>query len=89
MISSLFGQEEQDYCKAVVVGDFYSNNYIECKSNSGRNKTPSRKQQLDKIKPCLKDIMKNLKKSDRWKVQLTIAITFISSKVTDEKREIH
>ena len=71
------------------MGDFYSNNYIECKSNGGRNKTLSRKQQLDKIKPCLKDIIKYLKTSDTWKVQLTIAITFISSKDTDEKGEIH
>ena len=35
------------------------------------------------IKPYLRDIIINLQKSDTWKIQLTIAIKFISSKDTD------
>ena len=31
----------------------------------------------------------HLKKSDTWKIQLIIAINFVSSKDTDEEREIH
>ena len=45
---------------------------------------------LDKIKPYLKD--KNYaKKSVDWKlkIELTIAIKFVSSKDTDEEREMH
>ena len=34
---------------------------------------------LDKIRPSLKDILDDLKKPDTWKVQLVIAINFISS----------
>ena len=41
------------------------------------------------IKPYLKEIINNLEKSDAWKIQLTIAIDFISSKDTDEERVIH
>ena len=37
----------------------------------------------------MKDIINNLKKSDTWKSQLTIAINFISSKDTDEERVVH
>ena len=33
--------------------------------------------------------MNDLKKSDTWKIQLTIAIYFISSKDNDEKRVIN
>ena len=33
--------------------------------------------------------MNDLKKSDTWKIQLTIAIYFISSKDNDEKRIIN
>ena len=44
---------------------------------------------LDEIKPYLKDIINNLKNSDTWKIQLTIAINFICSKNTNEKRVIH
>ena len=42
---------------------------------------------LNKIRPCLKGIISNLKKSGAWKIQLTIAINFISSK--DDNNEEH
>ena len=29
---------------------------------------------LNKIRPCLKSIINNLKKSDTWRIQLTITI---------------
>ena len=38
------------------------------------------------MKSYLKDIINNLKKLDTWKIQLTIAIDFISSKDKDEER---
>ena len=44
---------------------------------------------LNKIRPYLKDIINNLKKSDTRKIQLTIAINFISSKDNDEERVLH
>ena len=56
-----------------------SNNYIEYESNSNRNKTLSVEEFFNKIRPYLKDIINNLKKSDTWKIQLTIANNFISS----------
>ena len=37
----------------------------------------------------MKDIINNLKKYDRWRIQLTIAITFVSSKDNDEECVIH
>ena len=43
----------------------------------------------NKIRPYLKDIINNLKKSDIWKIQLTIANNFISSIDNDEEREMH
>ena len=52
---------------------------IQHESNSNRNKTLSVEEYLDKFRPYLKDI-DNLKKPDTWKVQLAIAINFISSK---------
>ena len=44
---------------------------------------------LNKIKPCLKDIINILKKSDTWKIQLTTVINFISFKDDVEERVIH
>ena len=70
------------------VGNFWSDNYIEYESNGDRNKTLSIKEYFDEIKPNLKD-KNDLKKSDRWKTQLTMAINFVSSKDTEEEREIY
>ena len=52
---------------------------IQHESNGNRNKTLSVEEYLDKFRPYLKDI-DNLKKPDVWKIQLAIAINFISSK---------
>ena len=54
-------------------------NYIEYDSNGDRNKTLSTEEYLNKIRPYLKDIINNLKKSDTWETQLTVANNLISS----------
>ena len=35
------------------------------------------------------DIINDLKKSDTWKIQLMVAINFVSSKSNDEARVMH
>ena len=57
---------------------------MEYESSGCRNKRLSVKEYLDKIKSHLSDIIINLQKSDTCKIQLTIAINFISSKDVDE-----
>ena len=37
----------------------------------------------------MKDIVTDLQESDTWKIQLTIAINFISSKHAEEERAMH
>ena len=44
---------------------------------------------LNKIRPYLKDIRNNLKKSDSWKIQLAIANNFISFIDNDEECVMH
>ena len=51
--------------------------------------TPSLEEYLYKIKLYLKDIINHLKNSDTWEIQITIAISFISSKDSDEEHVIH
>ena len=53
--------EEEDYYKPVREGNFWSNNYFKYESNGDRNKTPSVEEYLKKIKPCIKDIINDLK----------------------------
>ena len=78
-IRSPFEHEEENYYKPVRIGNFCSNNYNEYKSK-GNGKTLSIAEYLNKIKSYLKDIINYLKELDTWKIQLTIAIKFISSK---------
>ena len=58
-------------------------------NNSNRNKTLSVEEYLDKIRLYLKNIINNLKKSDTWKIQLTIAINFISFKDNNDECVMH
>ena len=48
-------------------------------NNDDKNEILSDKKYLDEIKPYLKDIMDNLRKSDTRKILLAIAINLISS----------
>ena len=74
----------------VRVNNFWRNNYIEYKSNGRKSKIPSVEEYLDKIRPCLRDIVNDLKHSGTWKIQLTITINFISSKDdNDEEQAMH
>ena len=83
-ITNFFEQEK----KPVRVGNFWINNHIEYESNCDRNKL-SIEECLKKIRPFWKDIMNCFKKSDTWKVHLMLAISFLSSKDSDEERVIH
>ena len=49
----------------------------------------SREGYHNRTRPCFKDIINNLKKSDPWKIQLTIANKLISSINNDKERVIH
>ena len=72
------------------LNNFWRNNYIEYKSNSDKNKILSVEEYLNKIRPYLKGIIYNLKKSVTWKIQLTITINFFSSEDdNDEERVMH
>ena len=88
-ISNLFEhEEEENYYKPVRV-TIWSNNYIEYESNGDRNKTLSVEDYLNRIRPYLKNIMNNLKKSDPLKIHLAIANNFISSNGNYEEHIIH
>ena len=59
-----FEHEEEDYYKAVRVGNLWSNNYIEYESNSDGTKTLSAEEYYKKIRPYIKHIINDLKISN-------------------------
>ena len=81
-------QQEDGYYKPKRVSSFWNNNYIEHESNGDKNSNLLLDEYLNKIKPYLRDIIIDLQSSDTWKIQLTIALNFVSSKDTEDKRVI-
>ena len=63
-IRNLFEHEEKGYYKPVRVGNFWSNNCIEYESNGDKNKILLLAECLNIVRPYLKNIINNLKKSD-------------------------
>ena len=77
-IRTLFEQQEENYYKPKKVSNFWNNNYIEYESNGDKNRNLLLEEYLHKIKPYLRNIIIDLQSSDTCKIQLTIAINFIS-----------
>ena len=75
-IRTLFEQGE-DYCKII---NFWNNNYIEYESNGDKNRNLSLNEYFNKNEPYLRNTIIDLQNFDAWKIQLTIAINFMSSK---------
>ena len=88
-IRTLFESKEEDYYKAVRIGNAFCNDYIGYESNNDESKALSIKEFLEEIKQQLEDNISILKKSDSCKIQLTIAISFMPSKDSDKKRVMH
>ena len=88
-IWNLFEKEKEDYYKPKRVDSFWSKNYIAYGSDGDRNEMLSTEEYLNKNRRYLKDIINDLKTSDTWKIQLTIAVNFVSSKDTEEEHAMH
>ena len=86
----VFGQEkEEDYSGPKRVSNFWNNNYIKYESNGDKNRNLSLHVYLKKIESYLKNIIIDIRNSDTWKIYLTIATNFISSKDTKEEGVMH
>ena len=83
-----FGQEDDHY-KIVRVSDFWDSNYIKYENNGDKNKNLLVILYFNKLEPYLKDFINDLQKSGTWKVQLTNAINFISTKDDDEEQVMY
>ena len=88
-IRTLYESDKEDYYKPIRIGNAFSSNYIEYESNGDKDKTLFIDDYLDMIRQFLSDIINHHKTQGEWKIQLTMEISFISSKACDETRTIH
>ena len=85
-MDNFFEDEEENCYKPMRASNFWRNNFIGYESNGDKNKRLSVEESVNKVRPYLKDIVNNLKKSGTWESQITIEINFISS--VDNSEEI-
>ena len=69
--------------------DHEKDDYAEYGSNGGKNKTLSVEKYLNQIRPNLKDETSDIKKSDTFKIQLTMAVNFIFPKDNKDEGVMH
>ena len=75
--------QEEDIFKQIAVGDFHS--HAESESDSNRNKTLTIKEHLYKVKPCLKGIISNLKKSHTFHLKTLMKSLLCIRRATTQK----
>ena len=68
----------EDYCKPKIVSGAFNNNYIEYESKGDKDKMSAVNEYLDMISPYLVEMINEHKTKSEWKIQLTMAINFIS-----------
>ena len=78
-------KKENYICKPVRIGSYY----FEYKSNENKDKTLSPKDYLDEIKPYLFNMINDHKTQGEWKIKLTMAINFYSSKDSEKTRTMY
>ena len=79
-----------DEDKPIIVNGAFSNNYIQYESKGDKDKILTVNEYLDMIRLYLVDIINDQKTQSEWKIPLTAAINFISSKPdSNETRIMH
>ena len=86
--NNLLKPKEDNY-QPIKIGNGFSSNYIEYRSNGDKDKTLSIKDYLDEIKPYLSDIKNDHTTQGDWKIHLTMIINFFSSKDSEETRTMY
>ena len=81
--------QKKDHYEPKKTASAFNNNYIQYESIADKDKNLSVKEYIDIIRPYLSDIINNHKTQGEWKIHLTMAVNFISSKDSDETCTMH
>ena len=90
-IENLFDEaSEEDYYKPILVKSSFQGNYKYYESRGDKEKILSVRQYLNKITSHLYDLINDHKIARKvWKIQISMRLSFISSKDTGETRTIY
>ena len=80
----------EDHYKPIIVNSAFGDNYIQYENKGDKDKVLTIREYVNMIRPCLVDMINDHKNQSEWKIQLTVAINFTSSKPdSDETRIMH
>ena len=80
-------KSKKDVYKPVKISGAFSDNYVEYKSDSKKDKSISIKKDIDNIREHLRKIINDKRGKREWKIQLIIKTHFISSKNFNDVRD--
>ena len=80
---------KKDVYKPIKICGAFSENFVEYKSNSKKDKSISITKYLNNIREHLRKLINDKRKKGEWKIQLTMKINFISSINFNETRDMH
>ena len=82
-------KSKKDVYKPIKISGAFSDNFVEYKSNSKKDKSVSIAGYLNKIREYFRKIIDDKRRIGEWKTQLIMKINFISSKNFSETRDMH
>ena len=80
---------KKDSYKSIKISGAFSDNFVEYKGDSKKDKSISIARYLNNIRENLIKVIGNKKKSGDWKIQLVMKCNFISSKNFNETRDMY
>ena len=88
-IKELINKAKKDVYKPIKISGAFSDNFVEYKSDSKKDKSISIVRYLNNNRQHLRKMIEDKKKSGKLKIQLIMKINFISSKNFSDTRDIH
>ena len=82
-------KSKKDVYKLIMISGAFSDNFVEYKSGSKKDKSISIARYLDNIREHLRKLINDKRKKREWKIQLIMKINFISSKNFNGTRDMH
>ena len=88
-IKKLINKPKKDVYKPIKINGAFSDNFVEYKSDSKKDKSISIARYLNNIREHLRKLINDKRSIGNWKIQLIMKINFISSKNFIDTRDMH
>ena len=88
-LTKTISKPKKDVYKPIKISGAFSDNFVEYKSNSNKDKSIPITRYLNNIREHLRKLINDKRKKRECKIQLIMKINFISSKNFIESRDMH